>query len=37
MNATGSLLFNSKSPGLVPLVMPLSVSPINPAAYPHIL
>jgi hypothetical protein len=37
MNATGSLLFNSKSPGLVPLIMPLSVSPINPAAHPHIL
>jgi hypothetical protein len=37
MNSTGSLLFNSKSPGLVPLVMPLSISPINPASYPHIL
>ena len=37
MNATGSLLFNSKSPGLVPLVMPLSISPINPASHPHIL
>lgn len=37
MNSTGSLLFNSKSPGLVPLVMPLSISPINPVAYPHIL
>ena len=37
MNSTGSLIFNSKSPGLVPIVMPLSVSPINPASYPHIL
>ena len=37
MNATGTLLFTSKSPGLIPLVMPLTVSPINPAAYPHIL
>lgn len=37
MNSTGSLLFNSKSPGLVPMVMPLSISPINPVAYPHIL
>lgn len=37
MNATGSLLFTSKSPGLIPLVMPLSVSPINPVSYPHIL
>jgi hypothetical protein len=37
MNSTGSLLFNSKSPGFVPLVMPLSISAINPASYPHIL
>ena len=37
MNATGTLLFTSKSPGLIPLVMPLSVSPINPVSYPHIL
>lgn len=37
MNSTGSLIFNSKSPGLVPIAMPLSVSPINPASYPHIL
>jgi hypothetical protein len=37
MNATGTLLFTSKSPGLIPLVLPLSVSPINPVSYPHIL
>jgi len=38
MNSTGSLLFNSKSPGFVPLVMPLSISPLappSPLSCPH--